>query len=244
MHKDPEVRRIYLRDWARRKRAKNPEWAKNKSKSDYEKAKLKREQTLSEQPTKRVCNKCRMEKPTATDFYPKADGYYMTSCKSCQAERGRAYAKLHPEKLALQAKKWRARNPERHKEISRRSSKKNGPAISKRYRATEHGKQKMREQWRLRRAREKGGRVPESKLVTTKWFNQVCENQNHKCAYCDFTGVLQMEHVIPLTRGGKHIRENIIGACLSCNSSKNNKLVSEWRPWLSIATYGLDLATA
>lgn len=51
------------------------------------------------------------------------------------------------------------------------------------------------------------------------------------------------EHVIPVSRGGKHVCENIVAACGSCNSSKNDKLIYEWRPWVDIPLYGLELAT-
>ncbi len=54
---------------------------------------------------------------------------------------------------------------------------------------------------------------------------------SHECHWCgcDITGRATVDHVIPLTRGGAHEPDNLVPACLSCNCSKGNKLVSEWQ---------------
>ncbi len=53
-----------------------------------------------------------------------------------------------------------------------------------------------------------------------------------QCHYCD--DILlprQVEHVRPLSRGGTNRRENLVAACISCNSQKRGMLVHEWRQW-------------
>lgn len=51
-----------------------------------------------------------------------------------------------------------------------------------------------------------------------------------KCAYCgEKSDALQMDHVMPLARGGPHCLENITPACLTCNTSKHDSTVDEWR---------------
>lgn len=58
----------------------------------------------------------------------------------------------------------------------------------------------------------------------------------NKCAYCrrklTSLGPRQrsIDHFIPLTRGGGHILENLVPACVRCNCSKNNKMPWEWKP--------------
>lgn len=37
-----------------------------------------------------------------------------------------------------------------------------------------------------------------------------------------------VDHVIPLSRGGKHCPDNLVAACKSCNCSKGTRLLSEW----------------
>lgn len=37
-----------------------------------------------------------------------------------------------------------------------------------------------------------------------------------------------IDHVIPLARGGHHIPDNLVVACKKCNSSRADRLISEW----------------
>jgi predicted nucleic acid-binding Zn ribbon protein len=49
------------------------------------------------------------------------------------------------------------------------------------------------------------------------------------CFYCGVKKPLTMEHVVPINRGGAHSIGNIVAACKSCNCSKNDSLLMEWR---------------
>lgn len=54
-----------------------------------------------------------------------------------------------------------------------------------------------------------------------------------RCWYCgaELQYVLaEIDHIIPLARGGKDITANMAICCRSCNRDKNAKLLSEWRP--------------
>lgn len=48
------------------------------------------------------------------------------------------------------------------------------------------------------------------------------------CAYCGKTGTLARDHVVPRARGGPDNATNIVMACQACNSSKGDRLPSEW----------------
>jgi 5-methylcytosine-specific restriction endonuclease McrA len=49
------------------------------------------------------------------------------------------------------------------------------------------------------------------------------------CAYCGATGKpLQRDCVLPISRGGRYTLENVVPACASCNTSKNNDEVTGW----------------
>lgn len=57
------------------------------------------------------------------------------------------------------------------------------------------------------------------------------------CAYCGATGAphrrrknqgLQMDHVVPRSRGGPDTPDNIVLACAGCNCAKGARLPSEW----------------
>jgi 5-methylcytosine-specific restriction endonuclease McrA len=52
---------------------------------------------------------------------------------------------------------------------------------------------------------------------------------NWRCAYCGRDGGprdLTMDHVKPLSRGGRHSWDNVVSACRRCNHRKGNRL-----PW-------------
>lgn len=65
--------------------------------------------------------------------------------------------------------------------------------------------------------------------LTEEEWQVVLEHFGGCCAYCGvLDGSLQQDHVIPLTLGGGYVATNIVPACKSCNSSKNNMPVDEW----------------
>jgi len=52
----------------------------------------------------------------------------------------------------------------------------------------------------------------------------------NRCQYCGrkfSSSELSLDHVIPISRGGKSTWENVVCACLPCNVRKGNKLLSE-----------------
>lgn len=49
------------------------------------------------------------------------------------------------------------------------------------------------------------------------------------CAYCGCTsGPFEVDHIIPVSRGGGNDPENLTCACRSCNRSKGAKTINEW----------------
>ena len=52
----------------------------------------------------------------------------------------------------------------------------------------------------------------------------------NRCQYCGrkfASSELSLDHVVPISRGGKSTWENVVCACLPCNVRKGNKLLSE-----------------
>ena len=55
---------------------------------------------------------------------------------------------------------------------------------------------------------------------------------NHTCQYCNGVSgdsVLNIEHILPKSRGGSNRLNNLTLACRTCNEHKNNYLLSEWK---------------
>jgi 5-methylcytosine-specific restriction endonuclease McrA len=52
----------------------------------------------------------------------------------------------------------------------------------------------------------------------------------NRCQYCGrkfSTSELSLDHVVPISRGGRSTWENVVCACLGCNVRKGSKLVAE-----------------
>ena len=66
-----------------------------------------------------------------------------------------------------------------------------------------------------------------------------------RCHYCRRTvGVksLTMDHLVPLGRGGRSIRGNVVPACKACNDRKKALLPLEWREYLdTLGHHGDDM---
>ncbi len=64
--------------------------------------------------------------------------------------------------------------------------------------------------------------VPFRELPLTR--RNLLQRDNHCCQYCGCKGErLSIDHVIPRSRGGGDIWENVTAACLPCNLLKGNR---------------------
>jgi 5-methylcytosine-specific restriction endonuclease McrA len=68
-------------------------------------------------------------------------------------------------------------------------------------------------------------RVPFSK-------KNVMIRDGYTCQYCGASTKLTIDHVIPVSRGGKSDFENCVSACQDCNNKKSNRLPSECHMYL------------
>jgi len=68
---------------------------------------------------------------------------------------------------------------------------------------------------------------------TSWWKNKISAG---KCHYCggDFPPPeLTMDHLIPLARGGKSEKINLVPACKDCNNKKKYMLPFEWDEYMN-----------
>ncbi|MCW7754609.1 HNH endonuclease [Desulfobotulus sp. H1] len=71
-------------------------------------------------------------------------------------------------------------------------------------------------------------------LRQSQWWKRQCSRG--VCHYCGFptpAADLTMDHVIPLARGGRSTRGNVVPACKACNTKKKQLLPMEWEEWLT-----------
>lgn len=70
-------------------------------------------------------------------------------------------------------------------------------------------------------------------LRRTRWWKNLIARGN--CHYCGKTFApdeLTMDHLVPVVRGGKSTRGNVVPACRECNSRKKYLLPIEWEEYL------------
>jgi 5-methylcytosine-specific restriction endonuclease McrA len=65
-------------------------------------------------------------------------------------------------------------------------------------------------------------------LRKTRWWQQ--KTASGICHYCQHqvpVNELTMDHIIPLSRGGKSTKGNLVPCCKECNTAKKNDLPPE-----------------
>jgi len=130
--------------------------------------------------------------------------------KKRRNERNIARQKKDKEKYAAYVKEWRLKNPEKSKKHSRESSqawRKRNPEASKIRSTLMHGK---------RKAIKANNLHPDHDKSKERILVQCAKLMN-----------LEVDHIIPLTRGGMHWHENLRLLPKGLNASKNNRLDSE-----------------
>lgn len=71
-------------------------------------------------------------------------------------------------------------------------------------------------------------------LRKSSWWKRKCADG--RCYYCNIKvhpKELTMDHIVPLIRGGKSVKNNIVTACKQCNNKKKHMLPIEWEEYLN-----------
>lgn len=155
----------------------------------------------------KVCSRCRIEKHL--EDYPRdrthSDGR-ASMCKPCFAKR---------------CADWRAKNRERSREINRKASRKKyakDPDLHN-ARVRDWGKRHPENLLAIkarRRAREKILAVPVSRDYIIERDGGVC----HICGKKPPRHLIELDHLVPLSKGGNHTPENLAVSCATCNRKR------------------------
>lgn len=71
-------------------------------------------------------------------------------------------------------------------------------------------------------------------LRKSRWWQQ--KTASGTCYYCgNKVGFkdLTMDHIIPLARGGRSTKDNLVPCCKECNNKKKSSLPVEWDEYLN-----------
>jgi 5-methylcytosine-specific restriction endonuclease McrA len=144
----------------------------------------------------KVCSGCN-DRLLATPeyFHRQANGKYGVTSK-CKSCKN------------AQIKDWVVRNPDKSRAQKDRWKKLN----------YEKYLQVKRDDQRRRKYALKSG-----KIDIVDW-QAMLERFNYRCAYCGSAEDITQDHIIPLSKGGANVIENIQPLCRTCNSRKRDKL--------------------
>lgn len=152
-----------------------------------------------------------------------------------------------PQRILATNKAWYQRNRERMREYDRRHRLANLDAIRAkdrersraRYAADPEAWQRYPREWRqrnpekshayvraatIKRRRAAGGQC----FSSAEWLALLARHGGN-CAYCGSKILVEIDHRIPLSRGGSNLIENILPACRRCNRPKGTMTEEESR---------------
>lgn len=147
--------------------------------------------------------------------------------KRAVQRRGRYRA--NPEKGREDARKWREMNPEKAQESVRRYGERNSEAIRERQRAYHLAHPEVRQAGfhRYRARLKKNG----GSFTASQW-KDLKAHYGNRCLCCgkhESEVVLSVDHIVPISKGGPNVIENIQPLCRLCNCRKNAKTI-DYRP--------------
>jgi len=64
------------------------------------------------------------------------------------------------------------------------------------------------------------------------WKNRLAKGICHYCGGAFPSADLTMDHIVPLVRGGRSVRGNVVPACKECNNRKKHMLPIEWEEYI------------
>jgi 5-methylcytosine-specific restriction endonuclease McrA len=184
------------------------------------------------------CPKCKsfMDVSFFTKDKSKRDGLKVW-CKSCKAADELARQRRNPKKYNLRVKAWRAKNPERIRELCRGYARRDSVRRAKSSRLwrlkNPEKMRKSRRSWDLahptytlqaRTRRRSSGIFCE--LFTEEDVVRIWRLQQKRCAYCRCRlnpKLIERDHIVPLCLGGDNSRRNLQVTCSRCNRSKGGR---------------------
>ncbi len=64
------------------------------------------------------------------------------------------------------------------------------------------------------------------------WKRRLAKGRCHYCGQAVPPEALTMDHIVPVARGGKSTKGNVVPACKTCNNEKKQRLPMEWDAYL------------
>jgi 5-methylcytosine-specific restriction endonuclease McrA len=76
-------------------------------------------------------------------------------------------------------------------------------------------------------------RAKARQLRTSQWWKRkLAKGACHYCGQVTPPRELTMDHIVPVARGGRSTKGNLVPACKQCNNKKKQLLPMEWEDYL------------
>jgi 5-methylcytosine-specific restriction endonuclease McrA len=138
-----------------------------------------------------------------------SDGLH-SQCRSCRLVVSRLWKERNRQHCLDYAKEWGDHHPERKQENVRRWKKEN--PIRNRIHSSLYRHRKN-----------------QAGVLTDAMWAEVVAVYGKRCLRCGSRCKLTIDHVVPLTKGGKNTQANVQPLCHKCNCSKGTK-TTDYRP--------------
>jgi hypothetical protein len=164
----------------------------------------------------KICASCGIQK-SYLEFHKdknRSDGHY-SNCKSCESKRGKKKYKNNAKKI----NKRHSKNYYKKKKYYQEKHKEwyfANPGYSQ-HRAIR------------RRALERKAEGS----YTQEEFETLCQRYGNICLCCGKRKKLSVDHIVPLSKGGKNSIDNIQPLCITCNKKKATKTI-DYRPMAQV----------
>lgn len=181
----------------------------------------------------KTCFACKTTKPLEAFARNRTrpDGRH-NECRECNAARHKRYYASHAEQVQEHIRQhrvhtygWYEKNRERCKQYYRSNFERIKEYKKQNRKSYNYDPLKRKELYARRRARLRRARQIEriDRVAIIERDNSTC----YLCGRVLKPPEIELDHVIPISRGGLHIATNLKVACRTCNARKYNKLLGE-----------------
>lgn len=177
----------------------------------------------------RTCNYCHEWK--LGDQFTLTNGRLHSKCKACKRAHDKARYEsdpAHRQRVIDRANKWQAENYDRAEAKWRKWRHEN----RERKNETERRRRLRNPAWERERAVAQVAKRRARKMDNGVYYVSLAELRAIRarpCFACGDTGPSEVDHVIPIARGGQHSVGNLMPLCRHCNVSKGKLTWTEWR---------------
>lgn len=193
----------------------------------------------------KVCSKCGIEYPLMDGFFHKdksTKSGYKSYCKQCNNIAAKIWRQNNHERYNENIRRWRQNNPQKTKEyhrVYRKNNKEKYRKICEKYRSNNLERVRARDRERYKnnpynhianQHKRRALKLGNGGFYTTNQIQALYDFQEGRCFHCDcdISEYYEIDHWIPLSRGGSNWPENLRLLCKHCNSSKKDRLPWQW----------------